>query len=203
MKKLPKQNRGFTMIELMIVIVVSAIAIALAVPSFRDLFERKSVTGAAESASEILQRARSEALKRSKPILVDFNANGTDWTIGITDKMAGCNAEDASGANACTVEYNNSGGGTDSFVVRILGSDQRNITMSQATGFADPAIFPGGCTTTNNTQACFDFVRGLARTGAYDFDSATYKMRVEITQLGHVKVCVPSGEKLVVGYGTC
>ena len=88
--------KGFTIIELMIVIVIVAVAVALAIPSFSDLIERKSVGGAAEAAYEQLQRARSQALKRSKPILVDFyinGADGTDWAIGFTDKMAGCNAE--------------------------------------------------------------------------------------------------------------
>lgn len=203
MKMMTDKNSGFTMVELMIVIVVTAVLLAMAVPSFRDLIERKATTGAAESAIAKLQLAKSEALKRSKPILVDFHVDGTDWAIGVTDKMGGCNAEDASGANACTVEYNNSGGGADLFVMRVLGSDQKDITMSQSTAFADPAVFPGACTTTNGHQACFDFVRGLARTGAYEFDSNTYKMRVEVTQLGHIKVCVPAGEKQIVGYDNC
>jgi len=202
--------RGFTLIELMIVIVVMAIGITLAVPSFTALIERKAVGGAAEAAYEQLQRARSQAVKRSKPILVDFNENGTSWAIGFTDKMAGCNAEDASGTDACTIEYDNdaatdygSDGISDIVLMRIQGSNHKNITMSQVTGFADPAVFPGGCTTSNDEQACFDFVRGLARTGAYDFESTNYKLQVQVTQLGHVEICVPSDEKKIVGYDDC
>jgi len=198
-----KGNRGFTLVEVMIVIAVVAIGIVLAVPSFRDLIERKAVGGAAEAAYQQLQRARSQAVKRSKPIVVDFNVNGTSWAIGLTDK-ATCNAESTAFATSCTVEYNNDGVAIDRVLMRIQGINHKDITMSQATGFANPAGgAPRGCSTTNNQQACFDFVRGLARTGAYDFDSGNYTLRVQVTQLGHVNICIPAGEKNVVGYDDC
>ena len=193
--------RGFSIIELMIVIVIIAIGIGLAIPSFRDLIERKAVSGASEAAYEMLQRARSQALKRSKPIVVDFNLNGTSWAIGLTDDMSGCNAEDDSGSNACDLDYDNSLPGTVRYLMRIQGIDFKDITMSQQAGFANPGgVAPTNCTTSNNQQACFDFIRGLARTGAYQFESANYKLQVEVTQLGHVKVCIPTGEKIIVGY---
>ena len=47
-----KGNRGFTIVELMIVITIVAVGITLAVPSFNDLIERKAVGGAAEAAYE-------------------------------------------------------------------------------------------------------------------------------------------------------
>jgi prepilin-type N-terminal cleavage/methylation domain-containing protein len=201
-----KMNRGFTLMETMIVIVVVAIGIALAVPTFQDMIERKSVGGAAEAGYEMLQRARSQALKRSKPILVDFHLNGTSWAIGLTDKMNGCNAESTSILNSCSiVDYNNDGTPNDRVLMRILGADFRNITMTKSTGFANPAVWSGGCTTAtlHDERACFDFVRGLARTGAFDFESTNYKLRVQVTQLGGVNICVPSGEKKVPGYDAC
>jgi len=135
---------------------------------------------------------------------VDFYTNGTNWAIGLTDKMPGCQAELTSPpSSACSIDYNNDGVGSDRVLMRIVGADYKNITMSQQTGFADPAVFPGACSTTNNEQACFDFIRGLARTGAYDFDSENYKLRVEVTLLGHVNICLPSGEKKIPGYDDC
>ena len=190
------RNRGFTLIELMIVIVVGAIGITLAVPSFRDIIERKAVGGAAEAAYEQLQRAKSQALKRSKPIVVDFYVNDPDWAIGFTDKTS-CDAESIS---SCTVEYNNDGVQTDSYLMRIVSSDYRNITMGQAVAFSGS---PRGCTTVSGEQACFDFVRGLGRTGQYDFESANYTLRVEVTLLGNVNICVPTGEKPIPGYRGC
>jgi type IV fimbrial biogenesis protein FimT len=200
-----KKTSGFTMIELMIVIVVAAIGIGLAIPSFRGLVERKQLGGATEAVFQHLQRAKTQAIKRSKPILVDFNVNGTDWAIGFTDKMAGCDAEeeDVTDTNACTVDENNDIAGGPNLMMRVVGSDYRNVTMSQTTAFADPAVFPGACVTTNTHQACFDFLRGLARTGQYDFDSANYKLRVQVTMMGNVVVCIPASEKKMSGYQDC
>jgi prepilin-type N-terminal cleavage/methylation domain-containing protein len=198
-----KRSSGFTMVEVMIVIVVAAIGIALAVPSFNDMIERKRLGGAADAAFEHLQRAKSQALKRSKPILVDFNVNGTDWAIGFTDKMGGCDAEDVSGTDACDVDEDNDLAGTTRLVMRVSGGDFSDITMSQAVGFANATVAPGGCTTVSNAQGCFDFLRGLARTGQYDFASANYKLRLQVTMLGHINLCIPSGEKKMPGYNGC
>lgn len=193
------RNRGFTIIELMIVIVVAAIGISLAVPSFQDIIERKAVGGAAEAAYEQLQRARSQAVSRSKPIVVDFYENGTDWAIGFTDK-ASCNAESTTFSTGCSVEYNNDNIALDRVLMRIVGSDYKNITMDQATAFSGA---PRGCTTVNGEQACFDFVRGLGRTGEYDFNSANYTLRVEVSLLGNVNICVPALKKPIPGYRDC
>jgi type IV fimbrial biogenesis protein FimT len=199
-----ERNRGFTLVELMVVIVVAAIGITLAVPSFRDLIERKAVGGAAEAAYEQLQAARSQAVKRSKPILVDFHVGGTSWAIGFTDKLGGCNAESTTVFTGCTVDYDNDSGTVNNFLKRIEGADYKNITMSQATGFSQPGVVPGSwCTSLSNDRACFGFVRGIARSGAYDFDSANYKLRVQVSVLGNIEVCVPSGEKKIVGYDDC
>jgi prepilin-type N-terminal cleavage/methylation domain-containing protein len=199
------RNRGFTIIELMIVIVIAAIGIALAVPSFSDIIERKQLGGATDAAFQHLQRAKSQAIKRSKSILVDFNVNGTDWAIGFTDKMAGCNAEDPVGANACTVDENNDiDANTVLMVMRVSGSDYNNVTMSQFVGFVDPTVPNGDCASADDdNEACFDFLRGLSKTGQYDFDSANYKLRLQVTMMGNVVVCIPTGEKKMTGYQDC
>ena len=199
------RNRGFTIVELMIVITIVAVGITLAVPSFNDLIERKALGGAAEAAYEQLQIGRSQAVKRSKAIIVDFHLNGTNWAIGVTDKMLGCDAESTVPLAACSVEYNNDGIGNDRVMMRILGSDYKNITMSKVTGFANPPTWSGACTTAtlHDERACFDFLRGLSRTGVFDFASANYKLRVQVDQLGHVNICVNPGEKNVVGYDAC
>ncbi|MGL1834645.1 GspH/FimT family pseudopilin [Rhodocyclaceae bacterium SMB388] len=61
---------GFTLIELMIVLVVLAILLTIAAPSFRDALERRRVIGASETIYSLVQLARSEAIKQSTQITV-------------------------------------------------------------------------------------------------------------------------------------
>lgn len=206
-----KNNQGFTLMELMVVIAIVAIAVALAVPSFRDLIERKAVSGAAEAAYEQLLLARSEALKRSKPIWVDFNVTGdANWAIATTDKPGGCNAEetDTSSADFCSVDFKNDGG-TQLVSMRIFGSDYKNIILQQPFGasFVTPGAAAGICSTNagNDQQTCFNFVQGLAKQGHVQFSSANYSLRVQVGILGNVRVCVPVGPtfKDIPGYGRC
>ena len=194
--------RGFTLVELMITLAVIGILIAFALPSFRDLVERKHLGGAVEAVMEQLEFARSQAIKRSRPMLVDFNVNGTDWSIGVTDKMAGCDAEDTSGTDLCTLDYDNDASTADPISVRIHGGDYKGITMSQATAFSGTV---DNCTTVSGEQGCFDYVQGLARTGGYNFTSTndTYTLQVQVSALGRPGICVPSGKKYMAGYDAC
>ena len=59
------QSAGFTLIELMIVIAITAILTALAVPSFSVTLDNQRISGAAEAVLSDLRWARSEAIKRN------------------------------------------------------------------------------------------------------------------------------------------
>ena len=56
-------NKGLTLIELLIVIAIIAILAALAAPSFRDLIRRQQVNGETNILFSLIYLARSEAIK--------------------------------------------------------------------------------------------------------------------------------------------
>ena len=87
--------RGFTLIELMLGLTILAILLALAVPSFRQFTRSNAATSANNDLVTSLQLARSEALKRNRPVTVCASADGeecgesSDWNSGriaITDR---------------------------------------------------------------------------------------------------------------------
>ena len=83
-------NSGFTMIELMIVVVIVAILIALAAPSFTPLIERWRVRDSAETLTSTLFYARSEAIKRGGRVIMTKSADSTDCTTGGVDTKWDC-----------------------------------------------------------------------------------------------------------------
>jgi type IV fimbrial biogenesis protein FimT len=78
---------GFTLIELLITIVVVAVLIAIAAPSFTTLIANQRSEGTAEDLVAALQLTKSEAVKRGTRVsLCAANTGGTacgsDWTEG-------------------------------------------------------------------------------------------------------------------------
>ncbi len=71
---------GLTLVELMMVLAMMAVVTSLAVPSFRSLWVKRSVLMAAEALLGDLRYARSEALKRLRPVLVCQSSNGDSCT---------------------------------------------------------------------------------------------------------------------------
>lgn len=71
---------GFTLIELMIVVVIAAVLASIAVPNFRSFIQGQKVKSAAGELHASLTLARSEAVKRTTVISVNANAGG--WASG-------------------------------------------------------------------------------------------------------------------------
>ncbi|MBU4424053.1 MAG: GspH/FimT family pseudopilin [Gammaproteobacteria bacterium] len=85
-----RQARGFTLLEVMVVVAILAILAALASPSFTPLIERWRVRDAAESLTSTLYFARSEAIKRGGNIIIAKNPNTATCTTATADTEWGC-----------------------------------------------------------------------------------------------------------------
>ena len=100
----PPASRGFTAIELMVVVAILAILAALAAPSFTPLIERWRVRQATEGLESTLYYARSEAIKRGGNVAIGKldNTNGCTTAGGSNDW--GCGwivCEDTDGSGSC------------------------------------------------------------------------------------------------------
>ncbi|HRP19199.1 MAG TPA: GspH/FimT family pseudopilin [Alicycliphilus sp.] len=72
--------RGFTAIELMVVVAIMAVLAALAAPSFTPLMEGWRVRQATEALQSTIYYARSEAIKRGGNVTIDPDSSG--WANG-------------------------------------------------------------------------------------------------------------------------
>lgn len=73
--------RGFTLVELMIVIVIMAILAALAGPSFTSFIQKQRVRSAAYDLAQSFQAARSNAIlsRRSVDVRASYPTTNNNW----------------------------------------------------------------------------------------------------------------------------
>jgi type IV fimbrial biogenesis protein FimT len=97
--------KGFTAIELMVVVAIVAVLAALAGPSFKPLIERWRVRQSVEGLRSALYFAQSEAIKRSGNVVLQKlpnNTNGCTTATGVSDWDCGwIVCDDADGNNKC------------------------------------------------------------------------------------------------------
>lgn len=74
------EQRGFTLIELMLTIVVMGVALAVAVPSWTTFIQNNRLTSQANTLTSSLLLARSEAIKQNRGVVLCPSTSGTDCT---------------------------------------------------------------------------------------------------------------------------
>jgi len=76
------QQKGFTLIELMIGLVIAGILMVLAVPSFRDYMDNNRAVTISNSFIAAIHLARSEAIKRGNEVSICSASDDTFSTCG-------------------------------------------------------------------------------------------------------------------------
>jgi type IV fimbrial biogenesis protein FimT len=77
----PGRAAGFTLIELMIVLVIAGLMLTLAVPAFQGMVGRQQLNTAAVDMFHAIQLTRSEALRRNRTVQL-APLDDADWTLG-------------------------------------------------------------------------------------------------------------------------
>lgn len=91
-------SKGFTLVELMVVIAVVAILAVVAMPSYRELLDNYRVRKAGEDVVSLISAARSGAVKLHREVNVSFT-DGASWCVGANGA-----ATPAAGARAGTAD---------------------------------------------------------------------------------------------------
>jgi type IV fimbrial biogenesis protein FimT len=145
---MPTGTRGFTVIELMIVVAVVAILASLAAPAFDNIIATSRVKTAAADIHLSLVRARSEAIKRNANITV---AAPGGWTMGWTVSNGIETHGPLSGtalaiSGATTITYTPNGRTTSGPINISLTSGDTNVARCISIGLSGhPSVKQGSC----------------------------------------------------------
>ena len=182
--------RGFTILELMIVLVISAIGVAIAVPTYQGVMQRRETTAQAEELAAFVSFAQGEAIKNNR--LVSVHLTYTDeknWCFGAMQGNAPCDCEELT---TTELDYCSLNG-----VAKILRSSDRPKSR-MTTPSADRTLV-------------FDPVRGTMTAAGLATnhnvrlrsDNDKWSLRVDVEATGRVTICSPVPAEAVPGYKSC
>lgn len=108
-------QRGFTLIELIVAIIIMVVLATIAVPSYKNLGAGSALRGAASELVAALNTARTQSINLR--VTVQISAlSGSDWSQGwLLTYPAGSPEDDQSFVVAPDVKVTRSGSGTLSF----------------------------------------------------------------------------------------
>ena len=170
----PFKSRGFTLIELMVVVALASVILTLSIPSFIGMLAKKRLEGVAQELGTDLQYARSEAVQRNAAVGMVFDTGCyAIYVVGSTD------------ATNCTT----------------LGTGARELKTVQLSATSGAAVSLGFTPGVSGAFVAFEPVRGTANdlTGAdksglvnVTSSAGNWQLRAIVTRYGRMKTCSPN-----------
>ena len=182
----PHSNQGFSLVEVLMSVVLIAIGTALALPSYRDMVEKRQVTNAAEQLASFVNAAQGAAMKSNDEVWVSWaRTSATDWCLGANvDSSCDCTQADACQVNG------------QEFVIDDSHASPQILVEPIEGGAGDNAY-------------AFDPIRGLMS----ELDdslgmemrsqSGDFRLSLRVNTVGRVILCSPSADHAVPGYALC
>ena len=186
--------RGFTLIEVLMSVVLMGIGIALALPSYRDMVEKRQVTNGAEQLASFINSAQGVAMKTNRFVKVSWDhVDDDEWCVGATvvanlgDDPCDCSGADDS-APSCAIDgqdflLNQASAGDRDLMKDIGGEDTGSYTFDPIRGFSP------------------DLAGSL--TFAMRSPSGDFRLNLVVNQVGRVLLCSDDASHAVPGYAVC
>lgn len=201
-----RAQRGFTLIELMVTVLVMVILAAVAAPAIGDYILRSRVRAAADGLVDQLSVARSQAVRMDRNVsfkVVTSGTNGSTWCAGArqytlpggsvegytlaSGDAPACDCSSSTDVANCTVTGNRS---------VVASTDFTGVEMSAGNGTVLQFDRKLGTLTDLTLAGTTLSVRSTSK-------PTRYRVDVKINAMGHAKACIPSGFAMFGGYKSC
>jgi type IV fimbrial biogenesis protein FimT len=196
-----KQQRGFTLIELMVTIIVAAVLVSLAVPSFRDLIDKSRLRGATDDIVNLLNIARASAVKLQRDVNVSIDA--TNWCAGaVSAGNPGAVGDAVPAVAACDCTATTVACKVDGLNSLVSASSYSSVTVASPSA-TNTMLYDNGGITFNSKFGALD-LSGLANLSSLTVTSPSgkYSTQITVSPLGQTYVC-SQNSKFVSGYPSC
>lgn len=183
-------HKGFTLVELAVTVGLLGISLALAIPAYRDMVQKRQLTNAAEQIAAFMSSAQSVASRTNEVVTVSFNrADHDDWCIGATmgETACDCDENDDSQTDYCEID-------SQHFVLNESISSDSELMHS---------------VTSNGGSYSFDPVRGAFNdmddwlSMEMHTESRDYKLNLMVNATGRVILCSKDATHALPGYEIC
>lgn len=193
--------RGFTLLELVIVLAIASVLMALAMPTYRQWMARTKIRVAAESMMSGLVYARNQALQRNAQVqfsMTDTLANGcalsnsgTNWLVSMGTPAGQCGAAPSETADPRIMQKRAGGeGGTNAITISALNSSSAAANRLIFTGLGR-ALIANSSGAPMNPINTIDF--SYPAFGNCVKDSGPVRcLRIVVTPAGEARICDPS-----------
>lgn len=184
-----RSHRGFTLVELMMSIVLIGIGTSLALPSYRDMIDKRQLTNNAERLASFVSSVQTISSRTNQVVTVSYShTDHENWCIGavIDDTACDCTETVTTASDFCAID-------SQKFVMDDGDTNDQALLHS----------------ITGDGAYSFDPIRGLfldlddSLTMELHSDNRKFKLNLVVSSTGQVILCSDDSEHAIPGYAVC
>lgn len=195
-----KTQRGFTLIELMIAVIIFGVLLALGMPAYQNWIARTKVRVTAETLVAGLSTARNHSLHRNSQVIFSLTSSlaadcartntATNWIVSLADPSGSCDAAPSEDDAPRIIEKRSGGEGTSRASISALTAANNPATNVIFTGLGRVLLQDAAGNAMNPiSRINISYPDG----GTCQANGGTVRcLRIEITTGGAARMCDPA-----------